>query len=80
MSPPLQAASRPHPEWAPGCWAGESGPHEPAVLHSDPRDPSYIPAGMSAQQPPPTRETKRAHSGPSDSAGVGDLAAAAAPD
>ena len=67
-----------------GCLAGRQGreaPQEPAVLHSDPKGPFLHPSPtVCAQQLPPTRETKHAQSGPSDSAGVGDLAAAAEPD
>lgn len=66
-----------------GAWlAGRGrGPQAPAVLHSDLKGPFLLPSpSVWAQQPPPPKETKRAHSGPSDSARVGDLAAAAESD
>lgn len=73
--------------WLAAGWQGrgllhrERGPREPAVLRAGPERPFAHPSrNVCAQQPPPTREARRAHRGPSDSARVGNLAAATEPD
>lgn len=87
MSPVSELLQVPTQVWLPAGWQGrglvhrERGPCEPAVLHSDPEGPFTHPSrNVCTHQPPPTRETKRAHRGPCDSARVGNLAAAAEPD